>query len=355
MSYLDCVDNLAYLHGKPQATGDYRVRVEDFEVEEVLGFEPGGGGEHVCLYIEKQGENTRYIAGQIAKIAGVRPRDVSHCGLKDRHAVTRQWFSVAIPVKKTIDWTPLQTDSCRILNTVRHNKKLRTGSHKANRFIITVRNISYPESLEQRLSKLGEQGVPNYFGAQRFGHGGHNLELAESLFNGNKIKDRPLRSMVISAARSHLFNQVVNARIEKGCFDQPLAGDVFRLAGSRAFFCEPVDDAIGERLAQQDIQIAANLPGKGGWLNQDEASVFEQQAIGKLHHWVDGLAALGVDVDCRPIALMPQSFSHQWLEPDVLRLSFTLPTGSFATAVLRELLVLTDCSEKSSNKGGDAR
>lgn len=349
MDFNHPVAHLSYLHEKPLCSGDFRTFDDDFIVEEVLGFEPSGEGQHVCLFIEKRGENTQFIAKALAELAGIRARDVSYGGLKDRHAVTRQWFSVDIGANTVIDFSVLNSQSVKVLKEVRHNKKLRIGSHKANRFSITLRNISDIAAFDQRFAKIAQSGVPNYFGEQRFGNNGNNLFMAQRMFGGENIRDRKIRSLVISAARSWLFNQQVSARIAAGLFAKPLDGDIFRLSGSRSFFTEAPSAEIEQRLSEDDIQIAALLPGEGE-LGSGESLALAQTAMTEHLHWAKGLAEMKVKADCRPLVLKPLDLKVNALENDTLNntrtVSFTLPVGSFATAVLREWIELTDCSKK---------
>lgn len=343
MTLTDPLASLAWLHGQPTSVADIRTQPEDFMVEEILGFELSGEGEHVCLFIEKKGENTQYIAKQLAKIAGARVRDIGYSGLKDRHAVTRQWFCVPVGITKTVDWSALQTDTVKIVQQTRHIKKLRTGCHRANKFSLVLRNISDMADIQARLAKIKQTGAPNYFGSQRFGIGGNNLQLAERLFGGETIRDRKLKGLVLSAARSHLFNLIVSERIAQQYFDQPMNGDLFRLAGSRSYFSEAVSDDIIGRLASGDIQIAASMVGDGDWLTTEDARVFEQQVIADYADWHKGLKAQRVAADSRPVKLEAGELSSEIIDEHTLRLDFVLPSGSFATAVLRELLKANDC------------
>ncbi|MFT4926603.1 MAG: tRNA pseudouridine13 synthase [Phenylobacterium sp.] len=337
---------LAYLHGQPLSQGDIKTSDADFVVEEVLGFELSGEGEHVCLFIEKQGENTLYVARQIARIAGVRQRDVSYSGLKDRHAITRQWFCVPVGIKKTVDWSELETDAIRILQQTRHSKKLRTGSHRANKFNVLIAQITDMADVEQRLGLIEQTGVPNYFAAQRFGFGGNNLKMAERLFGGESIKDRKLKGLVLSAARSHLFNLIVSERVKQQRFDQPMDGDLFRLDGTRSFFSETITSDILARLKQADIHIAASMVGDGDWLTTQDARVFEQAVLQDYQGWIEGLKAMRVAADSRPIQLNADAFSYDKIDATTIRLNFTLPTGSFATALLREVIDFNDCGSR---------
>lgn len=167
-------------------------------------------------------------ARQIARLAGVETRDVGYCGLKDRHALTRQWFSVYLPKGPEPDWSELNSDSVQVIEISRHRQKLRRGQHRANQFVLWLRDVSGDRgAVEQRLKCAAGQGVPNYFGEQRFGIDAGNLQAAERmLVAGSKIKNRSKKSMVLSAARAWLFNQVLAARVEQGLWQQPLEGDV---------------------------------------------------------------------------------------------------------------------------------
>jgi tRNA pseudouridine13 synthase len=339
------MDKLAYLYGKPASTAEFKTQAEDFCVDEELGFELTGSGEHVCLQVIKKGENTLYIAKQIAKIAGTQLRNVSYPGLKDRNAVTTQWFSVPVPIKKEIDFSTLNSDSVKLLQQTRHNRKLRTGCHSANRFTITLRNCSQVESILARINAV-RQGVPNYFGAQRFGHGGHNLVLAEQLFNGQEIRDRKLRGIVISAARSHIFNRMVSERISKYGIAKTLLEEVFLLNGSNAFFEEKISLDTINRLAQGDIHLSAPLVGKG----EQGITELEQQWLKPYTDWCEKLAELGLKSERRNMRLYPINFLVNDVDTDMIKLSFSLPKGCFATALLRELAICRDVSFESKEK-----
>lgn len=339
------MDNLHYLYGKPRSSAEFKKEPEDFRVDEILGFELSGAGEHVCLHIVKKGENTQYVAKQIAKLAQTHVRNVSYAGLKDRHGVCSQWFSVPVPIKKEIDFKALNSDSIMLLEQVRHNKKLRTGCHKANKFIITLRALSHPLDVLSRINAV-RQGVPNYFGPQRFGHGGYNLELAQKLFSGEPIHDKKLRGIVISAARSHVFNQLVSKRIELHGLAKTMTEEVFLLSGSNAFFKEPISVDTVNRLAQGDLFLSAPMLGKG-----DEALTRDELTwLKPFQTWRDGLIELGLKTERRNLRLYPQSLTVESYTQEALTISFTLAKGTFATSVLRELANCEDVSFKGTVK-----
>src|SRR5690606_20038353 len=209
---------LAY--GPLTAAGQFRFLPEDFQVDEILGYEPSGEGEHVFLHVRKRGENTAWVAQQIARLAGVKEMDVGYCGRKDRHAVTTQWFSVYLPRPNAdLDWTALSCDSVSLLSVARHPLKLRRGEHQCNLFVIRLRNLQGENKVElaQKLDRVLANGVPNYFGEQRFGSGGSNLHQANLLLIERKpMRDKQKRGLILSAARSYLFNQVLAARVLAG-------------------------------------------------------------------------------------------------------------------------------------------
>jgi tRNA pseudouridine13 synthase len=218
---------MPFAFGGPQGEGQVRLTPEDFQVDEILGFEPDGEGEHLLLQIRKRETNTQWLARQLASFAGVPPRDVSYAGLKDRHAVTTQWYSIRLAGRAEADWRRLESDQIEILRVERHRRKLRPGALKGNRFLLVIRALSgRPEKLEEQLGQIRELGMPNYFGEQRFGQDYGNLQHAERLFSGKAgAIDRKLRGLLISSVRSQLFNEVLAARIETDCWDCPIPGD----------------------------------------------------------------------------------------------------------------------------------
>jgi len=330
-----------YLYGKPLSQGLLRQQPDDFVVEEQLSFTPTGAGEHLLLYIEKIGQNTQYVAKQLAEIVGCKARQVSYAGLKDRHAITRQWFCLPFPIKQQPDWPQWQVEGCRILQVTRHQRRLRIGAIAHNTFQLRVRQITDWADLEQRL-KFVQQGVPNYYGEQRFGRDGGNLELAAKLFAGGSITDRQIRGLALSAARSMLFNQQVAKRIQQGMFNQLLAGEVVQLDGSGSVFkTEVADDLLLQRLAEFDIHPTAVLAGVGESMAQGAALQFEQQSLADWQSWVDALVALNMRAERRAIRLVPRQLQWQ-RQGDDLILSFQLYAGCFATSVLRELIRYQD-------------
>ncbi|MCH9692883.1 MAG: tRNA pseudouridine(13) synthase TruD [Gammaproteobacteria bacterium] len=295
---------------------------DDFQVTEVIGFEFSGDGEHDFLFIEKTGNNTEWVARQLARFADVPARDIGYAGLKDRNAITRQWFSV--PRWYSPDWTQLQIDGVALLRVERHLKKLRRGSHRQNRFRLVLRgDCSDSAAVEERLRLIASRGVPNYFGDQRFGRDAGNIRLADGWASGKRLP-RHQRSLAISTARSFMFNEELAGRIEARNWDSLTEGDVANLDGSGSVFTvEAVDETILARCRELDIHPAGLMPGDG-----DDVAGREL--------WMKALAKGRVDSARRSLRLRVADL--QWsIEPEAVTLEFALVRGSFATSVLREL------------------
>lgn len=326
--------------GGPCGQARLRSSAEDFHVHEVLGFEADGEGEHLLVQLQKRNRNTDQVARQLARHAGLQARDVSYCGLKDRVAVTTQWFSLWLPGKADPDWSGLQDDDLRILAQARHRRKLPRGALKANRFVIVLRELQAGQAqLESLLTEISRQGVPNYFGAQRFGRDGDNLNKAQAMFAGRKVRDRHLRGLYLSAARSYLFNQVLAARVAAHNWNRILPGEACMLSGSRSFFlAQSVDAEVEARLASGDISPSGPLWGRGELPCQLQARELEQATLATAGEFCRGLETAGMKQERRALQLVVGDLQWQWLQEDVLQLSFELPAGSYATAVIRELI-----------------
>lgn len=318
-----------------------RSKPEDFQVDEQLRFQPEGEGEHVLLHLRKRNTNTEWLSKQLAEFAGVPYRDVSYAGLKDRNAVTSQWFSVRLPVTKDLDWTGLESEEIQLLEAVRHRRKLRRGALSQNRFCLRLRELdAKPDEMEQRLQQISLQGIPNYFGEQRFGHDGNNLIMADRLFSGELKKvARHKRSIYLSAARSYLFNLVLAQRLEHGSWNQAMPGEVMLLDGSGSHFAvEDVDETIRQRVAELDIHPTGPLWGKGS--EQVTGVVVElEQAVLQCHsQWLEALKRFGLSHDRRALRARVIDLRWSWLADGDLELEFGLNPGSYATMVLRELV-----------------
>ncbi|HFZ8995452.1 TPA: tRNA pseudouridine(13) synthase TruD [Citrobacter freundii] len=334
-------EDLTWLHGKPQGTGVLKASAEDFVVIEDLGFEPDGEGEHVLVRIRKNGCNTRFVADALAKFLKVPAREVSFAGQKDKHAVAEQWLCARVPGKEMPDLSAFQPEGCQVLEYARHKRKLRTGALKGNAFTLVLREISHRDDVESRLQAISKAGVPNYFGAQRFGIGGSNLQGALRWAQSDApVRDRNKRSFWLSAARSALFNQIVSERLKKPDFNQVVDGDALQLAGRGSWFVATVEELaeLQQRVDEKALMITASLPGSGEWGAQRDALAFEQAAIADETLLQSLLLREKVEAARRAMLLYPQQLSWNWWDDATVGLRFWLPAGSFATSVVRELI-----------------
>ena len=328
-----------YVYGQPSGFGKLRSIPQDFIVKENLAFEPSGEGEHAFLQIEKTGENTDYVARQLSRFANVRQRDVSYAGLKDRHAVTTQWFSVWLPGKAEPDWSQFETETMKVLQAVRHARKLKRGVLSSNSFTLTLRDWrGDKDKTIQQLEYIKANGIANYYGSQRFGNGGQNVNKAIAMFLGAKV-GREQRSLYLSAARSYLFNQLLAYRVIHKNWNQPVAGDTYQFDLSHSCFkSELPDDEIIRRLEKKDIHPTGVLWGKGDSGVSLESLAIEKNIIDVYPDIAKGLVAFAVDVDRRALRVNVQDLYWQFIKNDVLELTFTLPAGSYATSVMREII-----------------
>ena len=328
-----------YVYGSPSGLGKIRSVPEDFIVKENLAFEPSGEGEHAFLQIEKTGENTDYVARQLARFANVRQRDVSYAGLKDRHAVTTQWFSVWLPGKADPDWTQFETNSMRVLHSVRHARKLKRGVLSGNSFKLIIRDWQGDkENTIRQLEAMKANGIANYYGSQRFGNEGQNVNKALAMFQGAKV-GREQRSLYLSAARSYLFNQILACRVARLNWNQPVAGDTYMFDMSHSCFKSELPDAeIIRRLEVKEIHPTGVLWGRGEADVSADTLNIEQATIDTYPELAQGLIAFAVDKDRRSLRVNVRDLSWQFVSDTTLELSFTLPAGSYATSVLREII-----------------
>ncbi len=331
---------LARAHGAPVLGARLRAAPEDFFVEELPGFEASGAGEHLLLTVEKRGMNTAFAARRIAAWAGVDESAIGYAGLKDRHAVTRQRFTVWLPKKIAPDLEALQSDDLRVLEHAWHARKLPRGALAGNRFVLVLRDVEGEHAaIETRLQAIASQGVPNYFGEQRFGRGGGNVQQAVAMFAGRRVK-REERTMLLSAARSELFNRVLAARVEAGNWNAALDGEVWMLDGSRSVFGpEAFTDELQARLAAFDIHPTGPLWGEGELRSTDASRDLELAAMqgDTATRLRNGLERAGLKQERRALRLRPDAIAWRWLDDGALELAFALPPGCYATTLLREL------------------
>ncbi len=331
---------LPYLHDGPLGWAGFKTVPEDFVVEEVLGFEPSGVGEHCLVWVEKRDMDSNVAAARLADAVGLRRRLVSHCGLKDRQAVTRQWFSLHLPGKPSPSAKDLESEGLRVLNVTRNTRKLQRGIHKGNRFLIRLRNPDFDlAAAEERWSHIVRLGAPNYFGQQRFGIEGRNVDKAIAMFRGEfRSGDRLLRGLLLSSVRSHLFNAVVAERLKLGTWNKVLPGEVYGFSdnGTILLLCNQRGDEA-ERFAQGRLELTAPLWGLGDLHTADEVAELERSVICRFPEHAAGLETAGLRQQRRVMRLRPVKAHFTVLEGDIL-LSFELPRGAYATTLLRELV-----------------
>ena len=315
-----------------------RQSLSDFLVEECAATEPCGEGEHLWLWIEKHDRNTLDVVSALAKLSGLRQKDIGYAGLKDRRAVTRQWFSLHLPGQTGPDWSGLP-DSIRVLDAQRHHRKLRIGHLRGNRFEIYLREcVGDWEAVEQQLSEMRHRGMPNFFGVQRFGRDGGNLEQARALFEGRiQVKDKKRRGLYLSAARSAIFNAVLQQRVDEDTWDQALPGDVMQLEGSGSFFvCQQPDAEITSRLAAFDIHPSGPLWGCGAPPSEAEVHAREMSIAGEFALFTEGLCQAGLKQERRGFRVPVRDLAWAKEGADTLRVVFRLPAGAYATSVISQ-------------------
>lgn len=328
---------------EPLCAAQLRLLPEDFRVTEILDIELDGQGEHDWLWIEKRETNTEWLARQLSRYSGVVARDVGFAGQKDRHAVTCQWFSVRRVSGAGYDWSAFALPGVRIVKVARHSRKLRRGAHRGNHFVLTLKSLQGDPA--PGLQRIHAEGVPNYFGEQRFGHHGSNVAMAHSLFGGRRLR-RDKRSIAISAARSLIFNDILDARVADGSWNQLLPGDYALLDGTRShFLVEQPDDTLAVRCRDFDLHPSAPLWGKGAI--SDTAPAIENTVAAR---HADLSAGLEKSAEVARRALRVGVGDLGWEQSgDTLRMEFSLPAGAFATAVLREVFAYEDCATRAAS------
>ena len=333
------IPDWARAHRNPEFRGHIRQSASDFQVTEILDYELSGDGEHDYLWIEKQDANTAWVAENLAKHAAIRESDVGFAGRKDRNAVTRQWFSVRRPSGDGTDWNAFELPGVQILEQARHTRKLRRGAHSGNKFRIAIRGVDAPaQAVNERLALIREYGVPNYFGEQRFGRDGNNLQLASDLFAGRKLR-RNKRSFALSAARSYLFNHIVQYRVLDGTWNQLIQGEYACLDGTNSIFAvEQIDHELQERCVEMDIHPGGALWGRGESNCGEAVKVLENSATESCDEFRRGLES---QTDRSRRALRLAARNLEWdIENQTVWMEFGLTNGGFATAVLREIVNL---------------
>jgi tRNA pseudouridine13 synthase len=321
--------------------GEIRARPEDFRVEEVAAYEPVGAGDHLFVWFEKVDLGTPEAVRRLARALGADPKQAGYAGLKDRRAVTRQWASFLFGDPDRLEGARI--DGVRVLRTARHGHKLRTGHLRGNRFEILVRGAP-PERLEDvrgQLAALSRRGVPSYFGPQRFGRDGANLgDAVRWLLEGGRApKQRFRRKLLVSALQSALFNELLAERVREGRLDSLVEGDLMQKVDTGGLFVS--EDLEVDRARAARFEISATGPMFGAKMRWPEREARRREEA--------ALARWGMDegtlrsfrkagAGARRPYRVPLEAPVAEADPDGIRLSFGLPSGAYATVVLRELL-----------------
>jgi tRNA pseudouridine13 synthase len=329
--------------GPPLASGILRGSPEDFEVRERLGFRPSGEGPHALLCVRKRGANTEWVARELARAAGCRPFEVGFAGLKDRHAVTTQYFTVPRGRKSASEFANLRGEGYEVLSSDEHQRKLPRGALEGNDFTITVREFRCePSALAERLRALDAGGVPNYFGPQRFGRDAGNLAAVVRAAAQGGAKRDGQRGFTLSAARSLIFNAILAERVERATWNALSAGDVANLDGRGSVFAvEHVDEELQARCAALDVHPTAPLPGEGEPLSSGEVRAHEEAVARRFPEALAVIRAAGMNTERRAMRLRIRGLEYDY-DGEMLRLGFGLGAGSFATTVLREIIADVD-------------
>ncbi|MFZ0498102.1 MAG: tRNA pseudouridine(13) synthase TruD [Steroidobacteraceae bacterium] len=336
-------------HGALLGTGRLRTEPEDFIVEEQLGFQPAGQGQHVLLRVRKRDANTQWIARELARACGCPPRDVGYAGLKDRHAVATQWFTAPQSRLSPEDWLGVKSSEYEVLEAHRHSRKLPRGALAGNRFVIRVRGTAVDDaSVASRLAAIEARGVPNYFGPQRFGKGGANLKrLSEDV----RALQPEERGFVLSAARSLVFNAVLAERVGDGSWERLEAGDLANLDGRASHFrVDAADQALADRIARLDIHPTGPLWGRGAPPSSGRVLELEQRVAARFPAACELVVRAGMEQERRSLRLAVRDL--RWRRDpaaaDSIIVEFGLSRGAYATVVLREVFALDADYDESS-------
>lgn len=358
-----------YAWSKPTVTGDLKTHVQDFYVEEQLGFEPDDKGEFCFVFIEKQGVNTDFLAKRLAQMAGIAPNKVTYSGVKDRHACTRQWFCLHV-LNQEPDFSNIQEafrepESVRVVAQLRHSKKLRTGAHLANRFVIRLREVTGDlDELEGRLNLIKQGGVPNYYGPQRFGINGNNLHNGKDFVLKGRQSRRKLaktESFWLSAIRSWCFNEALSDQVENGMWMRLCDGDIAQFQHKdEQFRVKEVGALMHLKVMHGEISPVLPLISEGweaGTGPQRESAIKASLSDSDSMELVDALIAFDLSRDSRLARLVPMNMAWELLREGEgnaqLIVEFSLTKGCFATSILREMIDFTDKSAEKYHESVD--
>ena len=334
----------------PGLAGRLKVEPEDFVVDELPLYQPCGQGEHLYLWIEKRDVSGEGLIEHLARSLGVSRTDIGMAGLKDRRAITRQWISVPRSTESRV--AAVDTPGIRVLSAMPHGNKLRTGHLAGNRFEILIRDpdpLALPH-LDAIISRLSNLGCPNAYGDQRFGHNGETLTLGFSLLRGEQSeRDIPPRRrrfllrLALSAVQSQLFNDLLARRLTAGQLHLVEPGDVMQVVASGG--CFVVSDATTEqsRFDRRETVVTGPIFGPKmkaatGSPGERELHVLAEHSITLDHFRRFPKLLPGTR---RPLLVWPQDLAAA-IEPCGVRFTFSLPSGAYATTLLREIMKTAD-------------
>ncbi|MCP3098636.1 tRNA pseudouridine(13) synthase TruD [Myxococcus sp. K15C18031901] len=324
----------------PGSGGAFKLVPEDFEVEELPAYLPSGEGEHLYLWVEKRGRDTREVVRALAAALGVAEDDIGVAGMKDRQAVTRQLLSV--PAKAESRLGEFALEGVTVHWARRHGNKLRTGHLKGNRFRLRLRGVRDLGAARESFARLSAGGVPNYFGEQRFGRAGDNADLGRLLVLGQRLPKRPdrfQRKLYLSAFQSRLFNRALAARVRAGTVSSALAGDVLRKEETGGLFVCESPEVDGPRVAAFEVSPAGPLFGPKMTASAGEVAVLEAGLLTEEGVTLDDFRRGGGETEGgrRPYRVRLGA-AELVPEGEDVWLTFELPRGAYATEVLHELL-----------------
>ncbi len=327
----------------PGIPGVLRVALEDFVVDEMSAYELSGSGEHVYVHFEKRDLTTPEAMRRLIRALGAEPRAAGYAGLKDRRAVTRQWASFAIKDDSVARALGDTLEGIRVLEVTRHGNKLRTGHLRGNRFALRLREVPLGREAEVAavLARLAIEGIPNFYGEQRFGREAQNVaEARRWIVDGQRPpRDAFRRKLLVSSLQSELFNDVLAARLDDGLFAQAVDGDLLRKEDSGGLFT--TDDLADASARVAAFEVSATGPMFGAkmrWPERDARAREERvlAAAGLTAAHLESFARDGEGTR-RPLRVRPLDVSVETEAPGVVLLRFTLPKGAYATVVLREV------------------
>jgi len=337
------VHELPYLTAALPGTGGVlRAHDDDFIVDEKPAYMPSGEGEHVFVRIEKRGLTTPQAAQAVARAVGVAERDVGIAGMKDRHAVTRQWLSLPPPVTPE-SALAVRLEGVTVLEAVRHPHKLRTGHVAANRFVLRVRE-TVPDAAARAsaiLDMLVRDGAPNWYGEQRFGRDGDNAARGRELVLGGRPgRDRRMNRLMVSALQSQLFNDWLRARMDDGLYRRVLAGDLLRKRTGGQFTC---DDPTTDQARLDAGELIATGPMFGDRMRRPPdgtpAAAREDAILAAAELTRDSFATVrAIAEGTRRDASIAVDDVRVAMDGGVLVIELTLPGGAYATAIMREVM-----------------